>query len=219
MKNPIPQWIDKMKQDPLFQKRILFTFFGVMLMGVGVGFFSYSMLGVDPFQVFARGTATLFPLSFGTYYTLLNLVLLVIMFFMNRQKIGLGTILNMLFLGYISQYTEALLRLLLPSPSLLIRSLALAVGILIVCFSMSLYIAADLGVSTYDVMAITIDERTRIPFRFARIGTDLICVGVGYLLGGTVGVGTLISAFFMGPIISFFREKCADPWLNRPQGK
>ncbi|MBR1781295.1 MAG: hypothetical protein IJ751_07845, partial [Oscillospiraceae bacterium] len=74
--------------------------------------------------------------------------------------------------------------------------------------------------STYDVWALVLDRRTPAPFRFQRVGTDLVCVAAGFcLLGfrtaGAIGVGTIVTAFFMGPLIDFFNRKLAQPLLER----
>ena len=170
-------------------KRIIMTVLGVSICGLSVGLFSYSSMGLDPFQVFAHGTWSLFPLGYGTYYMILN--------------------------------AKGLISLLGPAQeaSLLIRSISLLLGVVIMCFSAALYFTADMGVSTYDAIAITLDERKAIrfgsrppvPFKYIRIATDLICVTIGGLLGAAIGVGTIISAFFMGPLISFFRKTVAEP--------
>ena len=181
-------------------KRIIMTVLGVSICGLSVGLFSYSSMGLDPFQVFAHGTWSLFPLGYGTYYMILNAILLVIIFFVNRKKIGLGTVINLFLVGYMAEFSEkGLISLLGPAQeaSLLIRSISLLLGVVIMCFSAALYFTADMGVSTYDAIAIT--------------ATDLICVTIGGLLGAAIGVGTIISAFFMGPLISFFRKTVAEP--------
>ena len=101
----------------------------------------------------------------------------------------------------------------------------LLIAVLIMCVASSLYFTADLGVSTYDAVSLVISQKnTRLPFRFWRVTSDVICVVLGIVLsllgGGTmadiaanVGVGTIITAFFMGPLIQFFNEKIAGPML------
>jgi uncharacterized membrane protein YczE len=82
----------------------------------------------------------------------------------------------------------------------------------LLCFASAVYFTGDLGVSTYDAVAITIAEKqTKVPFHLIRIGTDLVCVGIGFALGAPVGIGTLVTAFFMGPLIDLFRRTAAEP--------
>ena len=194
------------------QRRILMTLVGVLLGGFSVGLFNQSAFGMDPFQVFAHGIWTLTPLGFGTFYMLLNLAMLVLMFFINRQKIGITTFINIFLLGYVVEYSSKLLHMIWPEPSLLVRVIMLTVGIVVICFTAALYFVGDLGVSTYDVIAITLGDRTREPFKYWRIITDVICTVIGVLFGQILGVGTVVTAFFMGPLIAFFRDKVAIPF-------
>ncbi|MBQ7059280.1 MAG: hypothetical protein IJM83_08290 [Firmicutes bacterium] len=211
--------------NPQLVKRILMTVFGVSICGLSVGLFSYSDLGLDPFQVFAHGTWSLTGIGFGTFYMLLNIVQLIVIFIVDRKKISLGTLINLFLLGYMAEFSEAcLVRWLGPSVdhALWFRVIVLAVGVVIMCLSTALYFTADLGVSTYDAIAIILDEKKAIkikgrpvPFKYIRIGTDVICVIIGGLLGATVGIGTVIAAFFMGPLIAFFKKTVAEPILRR----
>ena len=202
-------------------KRILMTVLGVSICGISVGFFSYSDLGMDPFQVFVHGLWGLTGIRFGTFYTITNIVMLVLIFILNKKKIGLGTLINLFLLGYISEFSEWVLGKMLPDPTFITRIIVLAVAVVVMCLSSALYFTADLGVSTYDAIALTIDERTpdKMQFRFIRIGTDLVCVIIGGLLGATVGIGTIITAFFMGPLIAFFNRTVAVPMLYGKVGK
>lgn len=196
------------------------TVAGVTIMGLSVGMFSFSQMGLDPFQVFCHGTWRLTNLDFGTYYMILNAVMLVLVFIFNRKKIGLGTVINLFIIGYISEWSENVLKTWIPNPGFAVRLLILILGIVIMCFSSALYYTADLGVSTYDAVAITIDEHhPKWKFKYIRICTDLVCVLIGWLLGATVGIGTIITAFFMGPLISFFRRTVSDPLRYGRQSK
>ena len=200
-------------RDPRYRKRIAMSFSGIVISGVSVGMIKVSNLGTDPFQVLVAGLDAVTPLPFGVTYAAICAILLIAMFFLGRRYIGVGTLLNLFFLGYIVEFSQGILNRLLPAPSLLIRLLLLLAAVVILCYASALYITADLGVSTYDVWALLLAEKTRGPFRLIRIGTDLVCVIVGWLLGGTVGVGTLVTAFCMGPLIDFFNRKAARPML------
>ena len=101
-----------------------------------------------------------------------------------------------------------------------------ALGVVIMCLASAFYFTADLGVSTYDAVSLIWSEKqNRIRFRLCRILCDLVCVLGGTLLclaggvkvSGVVGVGTVITAFFMGPLIDFFNRKLARPFLYGPQ--
>jgi len=193
-------------------KRILMTVVGVSLSGFSVGMFNLSDFGMDPFQVLAHGIWKHIPMGFGTLYMVINLIMLAVIFLLDKHKIGLGTFINIFLLGYIVQFSSELFKNLIPSPSLLIRVLFLLCGIIIICFASSIYYTGDMGVSTYDAVALILSERKVARFKYCRIGSDLICALVGFLLGALVGVGTLVTAFFMGPLITFFNQHIAMPF-------
>lgn len=194
------------------KRRILMTITGVITAGFSVGIFNFSVFGMDPFQVLAHGIWEHTPMGFGTLYTIINLAMLLFIFFIDRSKIGLGTMINIFLLGYVVQFSSWLFTTLIPDPSLPIRIAALAIAIIIICFGSALYFTGDLGVSTYDAVALILSEKGIAKFQYCRITTDLICTLIGFLLGATVGIGTLVTAFFMGPIIAWFNKKVAIPF-------
>ena len=193
------------------KKRVIMCVAGVLLSGVAAGTFGFTAFGMDPFQVLAHGTWTLTPLSFGTFYVVLNGLLLLFMFFFNRRMIGLGTIINLFILGYVVEYTELLLGRLFPSPSVVLRAVLMILALVLASFAASLYFVADMGVSAYDWIALTLSDRKGWPFRVVRVSTDLICVVIGGLLGAAVGIGTVLTAFCMGPVIQFFNDHISSP--------
>ena len=195
-------------------KRIFMTVIGVFLSGFSAGMFDFTGFGMDPFQVFAHGIWMHTPLSFGTLYTILNIILILFAVIADRHKIGLGTIINLFLLGYVVQFSSWLFKNIFPDAALAIRIIVLIAAVVIMCFGSALYFTADMGVSTYDAIALVMHEKLHWQFRLCRIGTDLICVIIGFLLGAVVGVGTLVTAFFMGPLISFFQKKVSEPMLH-----
>lgn len=208
-------------------RRIMMSLCGVLVCAVSVGIFKLAALGVDPFQSLMSGLDQLIPISFGTLYVIVNLILLTFSLIVDRHNIGIATFINLFLLGYITEFTYNFLQKTFPSPNMIFRFICLIIGIVIICFGSALYMTADLGVSTYDAVAIVLAYKWKVAkFKFCRIGTDLICVIAGivvFLIGGgsvsaiptIVGVGTIITAFFMGPLIEFFNEKIARPLLKQ----
>ena len=209
------------------KRRIFMSLFGVIICAISVGIFKIAALGVDPFQSLMSGLDKLIPISFGTLYVLVNLVLLTFSLIVDRHNIGIATFINLFLLGYITEFTYSFLQTIFVTPSMITRILCLIVGIVIICFGSAFYMTADLGVSTYDAVAIVLAYKWKIAkFKFCRISTDLICVISGiiiFLIGGgslgeiptIVGIGTIITAFFMGPLIELFNDKIARPFLNK----
>ncbi|MDO4521987.1 MAG: hypothetical protein Q4B57_02430 [Eubacteriales bacterium] len=208
-------------------KRVFMSLCGVVICSVSIGIFKLAALGVDPFQSLMSGLDHMIPISFGTLYMIVNLILLSFALLTDRHYIGIATFINLFLLGYITQFSYALLQRIFPDPSLIFRFGCLLVAIVIICFGSALYMTADLGVSTYDAIALVCANKWKLgPFKYIRIITDLVCVGSGILVflisGGElgmvptfVGIGTIITAFFMGPLIDWFNRKFAIPLLNK----
>ena len=207
-------------------KRIIMSIIGVVVCGLSVGIFKRAELGVDPFQSLMAGLNVVIPINFGTLYVIANVLLLIFALIFDRHKIGLATVINLFLIGYVADFSHHLLIRMIPEITLPGRYLLLAAGVVFMCLSSSFYFTADLGVSTYDAVSLVISEKQqKVRFRYCRIISDLICVLIGALLcylGGytiskiftVVGVGTIITAFFMGPLIEFFNIHVASPFLN-----
>lgn len=193
------------------KKRIVMTVFGVLIAGFSVGMFNFSNFGMDPFQVLAHGLWMHLPIGFGTFYMILNLIMLIFIFFIDKHKVGLGTVINIFLLGYVVEFSSWLFEMSVPNPSMITRIIFLILGLVILCFGSSLYFIGDLGVSTYDAVSIILSEKKVAKFQYCRIASDLICTIIGFMLGATVGIGTFVTAFFMGPIIAFFNKKISIP--------
>ncbi len=208
-------------------RRILMSLFGVVICAISVGFFKHAALGVDPFQSLMAGLDALIPLDFGILYVIVNAILLIFSLVFDRKNIGIATFINLFLLGYITQFTMDILAVILPDPDLWVRICCLVGAIVVICFGSAFYMTADMGVSTYDAVAIVISRKWKWgKFQYCRIGADLVCVIAGcavfLIAGGTwkeiptiAGVGTIITAFFMGPLIEFFNVKVARPFLAK----
>ena len=179
----------------------------------------------DYTMLISRGLDAVIPIHFGTLYVIANLLLLAFALAFDRRKIGLATLINLFLLGYIAEFSQSCMARLVPSPALGVRFLILALAVVIMCLASAFYFTADLGVSTYDAVALIWSEKqSRIPFSVCRVITDLVCVLAGVALclaagfslrriTGEVGIGTIITAFFMGPLIQFFNIRIARPFL------
>ncbi len=201
--------------------RIFMSLAGVTVGGISVGMFKCSMFGTDPFQVFVYGlSSNITVIGFGTFYAILNVLMLITVFLIKKHYIGIATLLNVFFYGYIAEFSEYIIHYLLGETlSFLQRVFLMIFGIVIMCFATSIYFTADLGVSTYDAIALIMRDKKLGEYKFLRMGTDLFCVVIGYILGGVVGVGTIITALFMGPLIGFFKEHVADVIIKKTQKK
>ena len=210
----------------MMKKRIFMSELGVLTGAVAVGFFKLAAFGVDPFQSFMSGMDQLIPIDFGTLYMIVNACMLLFALLFDRHYIGIATAVNLFLLGYVVQFSYDMLQLLFPDPSMALRVVSFIIGFVVLCIASSIYMTADLGVSTYDAVALIMAHKWKIgKFKFIRIITDLVCVALGrvlFLIGGGVwaevpafvGVGTIMAAFCMGPLIDYFNRTIALPMLH-----
>ena len=130
-----------------------------------------------------KGLDRLIPINFGTLYVITNAVLLLFALVFDRHYINLATFINLFLLGYVTQFTYDFIQKIMPNPSVLVRAICLIAGIVIICFGSALYMTADLGVSTYDAVALIISNTWKKgQFKYIRIATDLVCVILGSVL-------------------------------------
>ena len=208
-------------------KRIFMSLFGVIICAISVGVFKIAALGVDPFQSFMASLDKLIPLDFGLLYIIVNALLLIFALVFDRHYIGIATFINLFLLGYITQFSYQFLQTVIVEPSIFVRAACLVAGVVVICFGSAFYMTADLGVSTYDAVAlIIVNTWKKGKFQYVRIFTDIVCVILGAALfvfgGGKIsaiptiaGIGTIITAFFMGPLIEFFNVHVARPLLAK----
>lgn len=196
-------------------RRIVYTVVGVFFIGFGISVFSYSNLGVDAFTSFTMGVSGKIGIGLGTIQLVINFVIIAVVALLSRKLIGLGTVLNMVLVGYICEFFIFIYGKLLPTPeSLVVKLILMFVGTLLLCLGVAFYFVADLGVSPYDATGIILEERTKIPYRWCRIITDALITATAFFLAGPIGIGTVISSLFTGPFISFFKKHVAEKLVN-----
>ena len=201
----------------LSQKRIIGMLFGNLLLGIAIGVLRIAELGTDPFATMNLGVSSTLGLSFGFYSVLFNLLLFIFLFINSRELIGFGTFINMFLLGYTADLIVYLFQAMaIGEIGLGIRFLLLFVGVFISSTGLSLYVTANLGVSPYDALPLMMQEMTnnRIPFGIARLIVDATAVLIGYFFGAVVGVGTLVVAVSLGPLVSVFNKYWFEPILK-----
>ena len=195
-------------------KRVAMSFFGVIVTGFCIGAFQKANLGADPFTCFVTGIGNIFHSTYSTFYLIVTGGLLVGVFFLEKHYIGIATLINLFLTGAAADLMRGLLDRLFPQPGMAVRVGIMLVGILGTCFSASIYFTADLGVSAYDAVSLIAANKYKLmAFRLCRIATDLVCVLTGLIFHVTIGVGTIITALFMGPVIQWFNTHVSEPFL------
>jgi Predicted membrane protein len=188
-------------------RRITMVCIGTFFLGFSISLFVYANFGTDPYSCMNLGLSGKLGLQFGVWQLLMNCVFLVIIFFTGRHLIGIGTLLNMVFIGFIVDLFRGIYARILPAvPAFWVRVLVMAAAVLILSFMAALYMYPRLGTSPYDSIPVILSERTGIQFRWCRVAWDLSAVLIGWLCGSVVGVGTVLTALFLGPLIKWFTD-------------
>ena len=181
---------------------------GIIIIGLGIAIFLKAGLGIDPFTAMNMGISATLQISFSIIQWIVGILILIVIFFVDKKRIFVGTVLNMFLVAPLIEWFTIIINHIVPSTETLwINLIMVMVGCVVLSIGGGLYLAADLGMAPYDLIAIMIAEKKPISFRWMRIITDVICVMIGLILGATIGIGTLIAAFCMGPLIDFFKVK------------
>ena len=177
-------------------KTLFFLFFGLTLFGLGEALLIVSNLGVTPWTVFAEGVAKNFDISIGLATFLVSISIL-ILWVPLKQKIGIGTISNAIIIAF----TIDLFVYLLPSSTNTFLSIVeMIIGIFLVGIGSGIYLITNLGPGTRDGLMKGISENFHKPIYLIRLSIEIVVVILGWILGGTVGLGTLMFALLLSLI-------------------
>ncbi|ONI42599.1 hypothetical protein AN640_07185 [Candidatus Epulonipiscium fishelsonii] len=192
----------------------IFLLAGNIIIGLGIAVFIKANLGVDPFTMFNMGLSNTLNISFSVIQWAVGLSILGVVFFIDRKKINIGTIVNMIMVAPAIEGGAWLLNNFTPQINTLIVSIIVAaIGFVIFSGGVGMYLAANLGIAPYDLIFVILAERTPMSLRVSRICSDGFCFFVGFLLGGPFGIGTVLCVFCVGPLIAFFTHK-SEEYLN-----
>lgn len=202
-----------MKHYPLRESvvRVILLLLGLWIAHLGVTLFLQTNLGSDPFNVFVQGLFRSIPwpdfadMTHGRVHLLVSLAIMLFLLVADRSYIGIGTVLCMALGGpIIDVYTTLLTPIINAELPLSIRLGLLVIGCIILAFGMTIVIRSQAGTGPNDLVAVVLSDKTRTPFGPVRIGVDLAFALIGFVLGGVVGLGTIICAFLVGPSAQLF---------------
>lgn len=178
-------------------RRLIQLYAGLVLFGISTAMMVRSDLGLNPWDVFHQGVADRTPLSLGTVIVVAGAIVL-LLWIPLRQRPGIGTISNIVVIGIAA---DVGLWLIPDVASLPLRVAMLTAGIVLNGIATSAYIGAGLGPGPRDGLMTGLAARTRWSIRTVRTGIELTVLALGWGLGGTAGVGTILYAVAIGPIV------------------
>jgi uncharacterized membrane protein YczE len=178
-------------------RRLVQLYAGLALYGVSMALFLHSRLGNMPWDVLHQGIARFVPVSFGTI-TIATGVIVLLGWIPLRQRPGLGTVSNVLVIGIV---VDIALRALAVPTNLAVRIAFLLAGVLLNALATACYIGARFGPGPRDGLMTGIVGRFGWPTRLVRTVLEVSVVALGFALGGTLGVGTVVYALAVGPLV------------------
>ncbi|MDA7481289.1 hypothetical protein N9A07_02290 [Candidatus Pelagibacter ubique] len=189
-------------EKPLNLKPKISTFFflclGLVLFGLGEGLLIVSFAGASPWSILAQGIALNVDLSIGIITVLISIGVL-FLWLPLKQKPGIGTILNAIIIGLMIDVCIKFI----PTPENYLNQLILAtIAVLTVGLGGGIYLVANLGAGPRDGLMVGLQKKTNLPIATVRAFLEITVMSIGWYLGGTVGIGTLLFAFGIGPSVA-----------------
>lgn len=193
-------------------KRFVAMFIGNAILALGIAIFKYAGLGNDPFTAMAFATSDFVGVPYPPFLICINIVFFTIEFIFGRKYIGVGTIVNAVLLGYMVDFFYKIMEAFsLPPSAFIVQLPVMILGVLVTGLGVSFYQTSDAGISPFDSMSIIMTERIKkIPYFWNRVFTDACCALVCFLCGGLLGLGTLVCAFCLGPVVHFFNKHFSE---------
>ena len=186
-------------------KRVILVEIGLIVCGLAFAIMLRAAIGLDPWDAFHQGISFLTGVSIGTVVVIVGFAVLFLWIFL-KQKLGLGTIMNAITIGISINvfYTW------IPDASnYLIGVVYFVVGILINGLGISMYVGGGLGPGPRDGLMTGLVKRTGKPLWLIRTAIEVVVLGLGWAFGGTIGLGTVLYAFTIGPVVHVML-----PWFN-----
>lgn len=197
-------------------KKIIVFLIGIIILAFGTALCNYTGLGIDPFNAFCIAVSQQSGIQLGTVTLLIQLVIGGFIFIFKRENIGVGSVIPIVSFGYILEFFTWLIeKNLEPITSIFTNLFVFILGALIITFGMSIYMECNMGMVPYDSIAYALVKYFKGEMAIFRMILDTIIAVTAFLLNGPINVGTVILAFSVGPLISFFRDKFVRCCFNR----
>lgn len=191
-------------------KKNLIVILGSIIMGIGVALAIKGGQGADPLSVFWDGLSRTFNITLGNANLLVSLVMLIAAVILDYKQLNIGTILNPLFL---SGTADLIINKISTPDTFILQLLQSLIGVTLMGIGVGLYASADLGKGVYDAIVFSLVDKTKFKIQYIRNAFDAIFLLVGFLLGGSVGLVTLIAVLLIGNVISV-SNKLSNKYIN-----
>ena len=189
--------------------RVIELLIGLTIAHLGVTLFLQANLGSDPFNVLIQGLYRFIPwhaaITHGTVHVAVSFLIILVLLVVDRSYIRIGTLLCMILGGPIIDIFTLILAPVIHSQSpLVLRLASLVLGCVILAFGMTIVIKSDAGTGPNDLVGVVISDKSGKKFGIIRIVVDVSFAVIGFALGGTLGLGTIVCACLVGPTAQIF---------------
>ena len=178
--------------------RIILAILGIILVGTGVAFNAAATLGNDPVGIVYDGIRSALNLS--------SEQLVVIIFFWERHYVNIGTFIYIIPYGFVVDLGGRLYHMLFKVQTLPVQIAGAAIGCFLLYMGVAMYITADVGLDPFTGFVMTIRDKVNKQFRVVKVCFDICCIVLGFVLGGKLGIITILTALAAGPVIQFLAE-------------
>lgn len=189
-----------------FAIRLLVTILGMIIIGFGVGLYIYVDLGVDAASVLMTGIQKIFDISYGVASFGLNVILIIIIFFIDKKYLNISTFLAIFTIGFSVDLSVSIYSKFISVNNIYLNWFLCVLGCFIMAFGVALYIYTKLGVGAIDCVSEIISDRFNKPYKYVRIGADFCFLILGLFVGGSFGLGTIVISLLTGPFVSISRD-------------
>ncbi len=190
-------------------KRILFALLGIFLVGIGIAFNSSSNLGNDPVGIVYDGVRNALSLTaeqLGAASNYVNFSIIALLFFIGRKYVNIGTFIYVLPYGFFVNIGKIMYSQIFVSDTILVRWFSVIIGCLLLYTGVAIFIAVNIGLDPFTGLVMVIADKVKKEFRVVKIIFDIFMIILGVVLGGRLGIITIITALCAGPLIQYFSK-------------
>lgn len=190
--------------------KLLLAIVGIILVGIGVAFNAAAALGNDPVGIMydgLRSAAHLSAAQLGTASNIVNIALVVLVFLLDRHYVNIGTFIYIIPYGTVVSLGGRLYHVLFRTQTLPVQIAGAVIGCTLLYTGVAMYITADIGLDPFTGMVMVLRDKVKKEYRVVKICFDIGCIILGTVLGGKLGVITVITAFTAGPVIQFLSDR------------
>lgn len=187
-------------------KKLLLSFVAGILIGVSIGIILYANIGSDTITVFQDGLHNLLHVTYGQAALIYNIVCIILALLFARKYFGVGSLVSAFTIGFFIDISYDALCDLDISLNKYLSLLVFIIGLVLYCMSLSMLMRLELGMNSIDALLFALSMKIKSSYKIVRTIADLLFALVGYLLGGVVGLGTLLSILLTGILIDQFNK-------------